>query len=639
MVNSTINIVWLIPLFPLIGFLLSGLYGKRIGNKVVGIMSSGAILLSFAASLVLLSKYVGLNQPGAEFHSTLFAWIPVADLQVNFSYQIDSLSLMMAVMVTGVAFLIHVYSIGYMKGDAGYARFFSYMNLFTFMMLNLVLADNYLLMFLGWEGVGLCSYLLIGFWYEDEANASAGKKAFIVNRIGDFGFLLGALLLFTTFGSLTYSEIFSQLDRFTIGDGVITAITLLLFVGAIGKSAQIPLYVWLPDAMAGPTPVSALIHAATMVTAGVYMVARSSFLYVLAPTSMALIAVIGAATAIFAATIALTQNDIKKVLAYSTISQLGYMFLALGVGAFAAGMFHLLTHAFFKSLMFLAAGSVMHALSNEQDMQFMGGLKKHTPKTYVVFLVGALAISGIPGLSGFFSKDEILWQAYSSPLGNIWFWIVGVIAASLTAFYIFRLLFLTFHGEPRWKEGTKAHESPNIMTLPLIILAILSVVGGYIGIPAILGGGNQFHNFLKENVAELPVGSMMHSHNEEYTIMAISTLIGLAGIFIAYIFYIRRKDLPETLAIKAKSIYALLMNKYYVDEIYDVLFIRSTKRLAIALWQKFDVLVIDGIVNGAGRIIITFGSYLRLTQSGLVQSYAFSIFIGGLIIIGYFIFS
>ena len=638
MVNSTINLVWLIPLFPLVGFLLNGLYGKRIGNRIVGLVSCTAIFLSFAVSLFLLSKYIGLNQPGAEFHSTLFKWIPVADLQVNISYQIDSLSLMMALMVTGVAFLIHVYSIGYMKGDAGYARFFSYMNLFTFMMLNLVLADNYLLMFLGWEGVGLCSYLLIGFWYEDELNASAGKKAFIVNRIGDFGFLLGALLIFSTFGSLTYSEVFSQLDEFSIGDNVITAITLLLFVGAIGKSAQIPLYVWLPDAMAGPTPVSALIHAATMVTAGVYMVSRSSFLYVLAPTTMAFIAVIGAATALFAATIALTQNDIKKVLAYSTISQLGYMFLALGVGAFTAGMFHLLTHAFFKSLMFLAAGSVMHALSNEQDMQQMGGLKKHTPKTYIVFLVGALALSGIPGLSGFFSKDEILWQAYSSSAGNIWLWIVGVIVAGLTAFYIFRLLFLTFHGESRWKEGTKPHESPKIMTLPLIILALLSVVGGYIGIPAILGGENQLHHFLQENVAEFPVASMTHSHNEEYTIMAISTLMAMTGILFAYLFYIRRKDLPETLANKAKSIHSLLKNKYYVDEIYDLLFIRSTKKLAIALWQKFDVAVIDGLVNGTGNMLILFGSYLRLTQSGLVQNYAFSIFIGGLMMIGYFIF-
>jgi len=438
MVETITDLVWWIPLFPLIGFLLNGLYGKRLGVWGVGIVGSGVILLSFVSSVVLLVKYLNLHQAGAEFHALLFTWIPVGDLHLSISYQVDSLSLLMAVMVTGVAFLIHVYSIGYMSGDKGYARFFAYMNLFTFMMLNLVLADNYVLMFLGWEGVGLCSYLLIGFWYEDEANASAGKKAFIVNRIGDFGFLIGILLLFTTFGSFTFTEIFSQLDGFEAGDSVITAITLLLFVGAVGKSAQIPLSVWLPDAMAGPTPVSALIHAATMVTAGVYMVARSSFLYVLAPASMTLIAVVGAITAIYAASIALTQNDIKKVLAYSTISQLGYMFLALGVGAFTAGMFHLLTHAFFKGLMFLAAGSVMHALSNEQNMDNMGGLRKKIPKTYITFLVGALAISGIPGLSGFFSKDEILWQAYSSPAGSIWLWIVGAAVARLTAFYIFR---------------------------------------------------------------------------------------------------------------------------------------------------------------------------------------------------------
>ena len=412
MVNSTLNLVWLIPLFPLIGFLLNGIFGRRLGDKAVGIIGSGVMFFSFIVSGYLLLNYLGLHQTGAEFHTTLFNWISVADLQLSVSFQVDSLSLMMVVMITGVAFLIHVYSIGYMNGDEGFARFFAYMNLFSFMMLILVLSDNYILMFLGWEGVGLCSYLLIGFWYEDDENASAGKKAFIVNRIGDFGFLLGALLIFVTFGSFQYSEIFSQLEGYSVGNGTITAITLLLFVGAIGKSAQLPLYVWLPDAMAGPTPVSALIHAATMVTAGVYMVARSSFLYVLAPASMTVIAVVGAATALFAASIALTQNDIKKVLAYSTISQLGYMFLALGVGAFSAGMFHLLTHAFFKGLMFLAAGSVMHALANEQDMRFMGGLRKKIPKTFITFLIGALAISGIPGLSGFFSKDELLWQVY-----------------------------------------------------------------------------------------------------------------------------------------------------------------------------------------------------------------------------------
>ena len=638
MVETITDLVWWIPLFPLIGFLLNGLYGKRLGIRGVGIVGSAVIFLSFVSSVVLLVKYLNLHQEGAEFHALLFTWIPVGDLQLSFSYQIDSLSLLMAVMVTGVAFLIHVYSIGYMSGDKGFARFFAYMNLFTFMMLNLVLADNYVLMFLGWEGVGLCSYLLIGFWYEDEANASAGKKAFIVNRIGDFGFLIGILLLFTTFGSFTFSEIFSQLGGYETGDRVITAITLLLFMGAVGKSAQIPLYVWLPDAMAGPTPVSALIHAATMVTAGVYMVARSSFLYVLAPASMTLIAVVGALTAIYAASIALTQNDIKKVLAYSTISQLGYMFLALGVGAFAAGMFHLLTHAFFKGLMFLAAGSVMHALSNEQNMNHMGGLRKEIPKTYITFLAGALAISGIPGLSGFFSKDEILWQAYSSPAGGFWLWIIGAAAAGLTAFYIFRLIFLTFFGESRWKEGTHPHESPGVMTIPLMILALLSVAGGYIGVPALLGGSNKLHHFLEANLAQLPsAGGVAHSTMEEYILMAVSVLIAVAGITMAYIFYVKSPELPRKLAGKFQRIYKLLNNKYYVDELYDFLFVRTTVKVARWLWRSFDVIVIDGLVNSSGKLLIIGGRYLRKTQSGLVQNYALSIFIGGLLMIGYFI--
>jgi len=639
MVNSTLNMVWLIPLFPLIGFLLNGLFGKRLGNKAVGIIGSGLIFLSFAVSGYLLLNYLGLHQTGAEFHTTLFNWISVGDLQLRVSFQVDSLSLMMAVMITGVAFLIHVYSIGYMHGDKGFARFFSYMNLFSFMMLILVLSDNYILMFLGWEGVGLCSYLLIGFWYEDEANAIAGKKAFIVNRIGDFGFLLGVLLLFITFGSFQYSEIFSQLDGYAEGDGVITAITLLLFVGAVGKSAQLPLYVWLPDAMAGPTPVSALIHAATMVTAGVYMVSRSSFLYVLAPISMTLIAVVGVATAIFAASIALTQNDIKKVLAYSTISQLGYMFLALGVGAFSAGMFHLLTHAFFKGLMFLAAGSVMHALANEQDMRFMGGLRKKIPKTFITFLIGAFAIAGIPGLSGFFSKDEILWQAYSSPAGGFWFWLVGAVAAGLTAFYMFRLIFLTFYGEARWKPDTHAHESPNNMTIPLIILAIFSVVGGYIGVPAILGGENRFHQYLEANLAKLPVDAAVYqSHSLEYGLMAISVIIALIAISLAYVFYIKRKELPDIAAEKLKSAYNLSLNKYHVDEIYDILFVRSIYNSSIWLWKKFDVLVVDGSVNGAGKLIVITGGYLKFIQSGLVSGYALSLFIGSLLLVGYYFF-
>jgi len=639
MVNSTLNMVWLIPLFPLIGFLINGLLGKRLGDKAVGIIGSGVMLLSFAVSGYLLLSYLGLHQIGAEFHSTLFTWISVADLQLGVSFQIDSLSLMMVVMITGVAFLIHVYSIGYMSGDEGFARFFAYMNLFSFMMLVLVLSDNYILMFLGWEGVGLCSYLLIGFWYEDEDNASAGNKAFIVNRIGDFGFLLGALLLFITFGSFQYSEIFSQLDAYSVGNGTITAITLLLFVGAIGKSAQLPLYVWLPDAMAGPTPVSALIHAATMVTAGVYMVARSSFLYVLAPTSMTVIAIVGVATALFAASIALTQNDIKKVLAYSTISQLGYMFLALGVGAFSAGMFHLLTHAFFKGLMFLAAGSVMHALANEQDMRFMGGLRKKIPKTFITFLLGALAISGIPGLSGFFSKDEILWQAYSSPAGGFWFWLVGAAAAGLTAFYMFRLIFLTFYGEARWKPETHAHESPSKMTIPLIILAFLSVVGGYVGVPALLGGDNRIHHYLEANLAKLPDDAAIYqSHFLEFTLMGISVLIAIVAIYMAYVFYIKRKELPDIVSAKLRRAYDLSFNKFYVDELYDYLFVQRLITISKWLWNNFDVRVVDGVVNGAGVLLKGSGRHLKKIQSGIVSGYALSLFIGSLMMIGYYFF-
>ncbi len=631
--------VWLIPLLPLIGFLLNGLLGRRLGDKAVGIIGSGVMLLSFAVSGYLLLNYLGLHQIGAEFHSTLFNWISVADLQLSVSFQIDSLSLMMVVMITGVAFLIHVYSIEYMRGDEGFARFFAYMNLFSFMMLVLVLSDNYILMFLGWEGVGLCSYLLIGFWYEDDENASAGNKAFIVNRIGDFGFLLGALLLFITFGSFQYSEIFSQLEGYAVGNGTLTAITLLLFVGAIGKSAQLPLYVWLPDAMAGPTPVSALIHAATMVTAGVYMVARSSFLYVLAPTSMTVIAIVGVSTALFAASIALTQNDIKKVLAYSTISQLGYMFLALGVGAFSAGMFHLLTHAFFKGLMFLAAGSVMHAIANEQDMRFMGGLRKKIPKTFITFLVGALAISGIPGLSGFFSKDEILWQAYSSPAGGFWFWLVGAVTAGLTAFYIFRLIFLTFYGEARWKPETHAHESPGKMTLPLIILALLSVIGGYIGVPALLGGDNRIHHYLEANLAKLPDDVTIHqNHSMEFTLMGISVLIAMVAIYVAYLFYIKHKELPDLTTAKLGRAYNLSFNKFYVDELYDYLFVQRLITISKWLWNKFDARVVDGLVNGAGELIMVSGRRLKKVQSGLVSGYALSLFIGSLLMIGYYFF-
>ncbi|MFQ6617938.1 MAG: NADH-quinone oxidoreductase subunit L, partial [Fidelibacterota bacterium] len=461
------NLLPLILLFPLIGFLINGLFGWRLKDRTVSIIGCTSIGLSFLFSILSFYNLLQLPEELRKIVYTLFVWLPSGSFSASFQYQLNPLSSVMTLIVSGVSLIIHIYSVGYMHGDRGYARYLSYLNLFTFMMLNLVLADNFLLMFLGWEGVGLCSYLLIGFWYEKDFAADAGKKAFIVSRIGDFGFILGIILIFINFGSINFDDVFKSAAAYPSGSFILTTITLLLFMGAVGKSAQIPLYVWLPDAMAGPTPVSALIHAATMVTAGVYMVARTAPLFSLAPSTMYIISGIGAFTALYAATIAVFQNDIKKVLAYSTISQLGYMFMAVGVGAFAAGIFHLMTHAFFKSLLFLSAGSVIHALNGVQDMRKMGGLKKYLPITYWTCITAAFAISGLPGFSGFFSKDEILWYAYSSKAGNITLWLLGIITAVLTSVYVFRLIFLTFHGERRWEEGISPRESPGVMTVPL----------------------------------------------------------------------------------------------------------------------------------------------------------------------------
>ncbi len=503
--------VWLIPIFPIIGVLINGLLGRRIeeiNKDIVHWVACLAVGLSFLLTCVLFYQMLGLPPDQRLYEFTWFDWISGGVLHTYIAYQIDPLSMMMCMFVTGVGFLIHVYSIGYMYHEEGrYYRFFTYLNLFMFSMINLVLANNYLLLFLGWEGVGLCSYLLIGFWFSEEANAIAGKKAFITNRVGDFGFILGLLLLYTQLGahgvwSLQFSEVFPHVHL--LSPSVATAVCLLLFVGCTAKSAQIPLYVWLPDAMAGPTPVSALIHAATMVTSGVYMIARSNILYSLSPFAMGVVATFGALTAIFAASIGLVQNDIKKVLAYSTVSQLGYMFLGLGVGAFAAGMFHVLTHAFFKALLFLGSGSVIHAMhhglhkvhshADAQDMRNMGGLKDKTPITYVTFLIATLAISGIPGFSGFFSKDEILWQTYAH--GHFFLWLIGAIAAGMTAFYMFRLVFMTFFNECRAPEGAAEHlhESPKSMTVPLMILAFFAAVGGYLGVPQALGGSNRIEH-------------------------------------------------------------------------------------------------------------------------------------------------
>jgi NADH-quinone oxidoreductase subunit L len=515
-------------------------------------------------------------------------------------------------------------------------------------MLLLVLADNYLLMFVGWEGVGLCSYLLIGFWFEKQSAADAGKKAFIVNRIGDFGFLLGLFIIFWQVGSLDFMTVFEKAPTvFVAGGGIITAATLLLFLGATGKSAQIPLFVWLPDAMEGPTPVSALIHAATMVTAGVYMIARSNVLYLMAPLSLAIVAIIGITTALLAATIALTQNDIKRVLAYSTISQLGYMFTACGVAAFSAGIFHLMTHAFFKALLFLGAGSVIHALSGQQDMRYMGGLKKYLPATYITFLIAALAISGIPGLSGFFSKDEIIWKSLSSEYGSLWLWIIALGTALLTAFYMFRLVFLTFFGEERIDPHAKAHlhESPRVMTIPLMLLAGLSVIGGYVGIPYVLGGGNRFEKFLEpvmnrmgeSSAGEQIMTKVTHGPTLELILMFFSVGLIIVAIYLAHYFYLKNVDLAGKLKQALSGIYLISYRKYFVDELYHGLFVRPLIGFSTILWKIFDVIVIDGTINGSAGLIGAVSQGLRKGQSGNLRRYTAIFLAGVIVIIGYFL--
>ncbi len=634
-----------ILLFPIIGVVINGFIGKRLPDKIVSFVGCGAIGLSFVFVCYFFMRLLALPVENRLIQHEIFTWIDSGAFKIEFSLMFDQLSAVMALIVSGVSFLIHIYSIGYMHGDKGYSRYFTYLNLFVLMMLILVLGDSYPLMFIGWEGVGLCSYLLIGFWYEDNEKASAGKKAFIVNRIGDFGFLLGMFMIFSVFGSLSYSEVFSRAETSgLLNDPALIAITLLLFVGAVGKSAQIPLFVWLPDAMAGPTPVSALIHAATMVTAGVYMVARSSILYALAPTAMMVVASVGALTAIFAATIGLAQNDIKKVLAYSTISQLGYMFLAVGVGAFAAGIFHLMTHAFFKALLFLGSGSVIHALSGEQDMQKMGGLKNHLPKTYMTMLIATLAISGVPLLSGFFSKDEILWYAFSSPRGDTLFWVIGAAAAGITAFYMFRLLFLTFFGESRvTKEAAEhLHESPNVMTIPLIILAGLSVIAGWIGIPQSLGGGNHFEHFLDPVFSGaqkvIQSGGAAHHGPIEYILMLSAIIIAAGGVYLAYRLYMQKPELPERFARKAGVFYRVVLNKYYVDEIYQMIVLKPFMNLSEILWKYFDVKIVDGLVNGTARTFREVGGVMRKVQSGYTQEYLVIFVLGSIFIFGYVLF-
>jgi NADH-quinone oxidoreductase subunit L len=625
--------VWLIPLFPLIGFLINGLVGKSLPKSVVGTIGSAAVGLSFLVTVAIFLEFLKLPEGVHAVEKVVYTWIASGPFKVSVAFLIDPLSLIMLLVVSGVSTLIHIYSIGYMHDDEGFYRYFAYLNLFVFAMLILVSANNFLLMFVGWEGVGLCSYLLIGFWYEKKSASDAGKKAFVVNRIGDFGFLLAVFLIFWTFGSLNFAEVFPLAAKYPVGSGVITAITLFLFLGATGKSAQLPLFTWLPDAMEGPTPVSALIHAATMVTAGVFMVARCSTLFVLAPISMTAVAAVGALTAIFAATIGMTQFDIKRVLAYSTVSQLGYMFLACGVGAFTAGIFHLMTHAFFKALLFLGSGSVIHGLHGEQDMRKMGNLKKHMPITYWTFLLATLAIAGIFPFAGFFSKDEILFHALVS--GHYIFWGIATVAALITAFYMFRAVFMTFCGESRVDHHVHPHESPPLMTIPLMVLAGLSVVGGLVGIP-IIKGANVFKDFLAPSIT--PLVHAVHAPAWfEITLMMFAMAVAGAGIYMAYKMYLKRPDLPEKITAKIPFIYNLVYNKYYVDEIYDATVVEPIKNGSDFLWHGVDENIIDGAVNGSATTVGWLSSHLRKLETGFVQSYALAILLGAVLVTGYLI--
>ena len=691
------DLIWLIPLLPGIGAAVNGLFGirffsKRMAGVLAASMMAGAFVLSANAFLQLLGT-------AERYHKVTVAhWIPpipletvngIGSFEVMWAFVLDPLSGMMLLIVTGIGLLIHIYSIGYIDHEprGGVARFFCYLNLFCFFMLTLVLGSNFLVMFVGWEGVGLCSYLLIGYWYRKQSASDAGKKAFITNRIGDWGFVMGVFLIYFTFGTLDFKEVAEAasqvpVETAAVGFGVVSAICLFLFVGATGKSAQVPLYVWLPDAMEGPTPVSALIHAATMVTAGVYMVCRNAVLFTHAPMVMEIIAVVGAITALMAATIALVQTDIKRVLAYSTVSQLGYMFLAVGVGAFGAAAFHLMTHAFFKALLFLGSGSVIHGMNEEQDMRQMGGLKLYMPVTFVTMLIGAIAIAGIPPFAGFFSKDLILARTFvHSPM----LWVIGAVTAVMTAFYMFRLINMTFFGPyrgPDWEHGQDTshagdddhghawhgpHESPQLMTVPLILLSVGAVVAGFVGIPAALGGSDAIEHFLEPSftVAGAPVAEMHHlSHAAEWGLMAFSVLLAIAGIWYAYRNYVQRPENSEQLAEQWSGAHRVLTNKYYVDEAYDATVIRGTMTSANSLWTV-DKRVVDGAVNGAGWTTIasswvshildkyvvdglinlvawTCGeaSYLfRRAQTGLIQNYAFASLLGVFAFVTWFLFA
>ena len=649
----------LIPLLPFIGFLLNAGLGRRLSQRTSGAIACGAMAASFAVSVVAVWGLVALPVSARVVTQSVFAWMTSGTFSVSFALRLDPLSALMILIVTGIGFLIHVYSTAYMHGERAseFARYFSYLNLFVAFMLVLVLGASFLVLFVGWEGVGLCSYLLIGFWYEKKSACDAGKKAFIVNRIGDVAFVLGVLLIITTFGTVDFLELATIVESRApdVTFGIVSMITLLLFIGATGKSAQIPLYVWLPDAMEGPTPVSALIHAATMVTAGVYMIGRNAVLFSHAPDTLMIVAVVGAATALIAGTIGLVQTDIKRVLAYSTVSQLGFMFLAMGVGAFTAGIFHLFTHAFFKALLFLGSGAVIHALAGEQDLRRMGGLKRDLPMTYWTFIVGALAIAGAPGLSGFFSKDEILFRTFAG--GHVVLWAVALATSLLTAVYMFRLVFLTFHGErmqpalPTDGGGGSAghtggvedhlHDPPGAMALPLMALAAGSVLAGYIGIPHALGGANRLEVFLAPSLmlggaAGEESGAHAADVALELTLMAVSTGVAVVGIGLAMFFFLRNREAAAALAARFGSAHRVLLNKYYVDEVYDGALVQPVRRLAEeGLWKRIDVRGIDGAVNGVGEVVRELGGRLRRLQSGSVRGYSASLLLGVVLILGY----
>jgi NADH-quinone oxidoreductase subunit L len=719
----------LIPLLPFLGFLVNAFLGKRLPKALSGGIAVAAMLASFAVAVTVSWPLFGLTQPGPIVEQTLYTWIASGDFHVPLAFRVDRLTVLMILVVTGIGSLIHIYSTGYMQEetDSEYARFFSYLNLFAAFMLILVLGANALVMFIGWEGVGLCSYLLIGYYYKKRSANDAGKKAFVVNRIGDFAFILGMALLFVTFGTLDFLEVGKAVTPMATETsfGVLSLIALLFFIGATGKSAQIPLFTWLPDAMEGPTPVSALIHAATMVTAGVYMIGRNAELFAHAPITLQVVAVIGTLTALMAGTIGLVQNDIKRVLAYSTVSQLGYMFLAMGVGAFSAGIFHLYTHAFFKALMFLGSGAVIHALHGEQDIRKMGGLKKDLPITYWTFLIGGLAIAGVPFLSGFFSKDEILFQTFYG--GHTLLWVVGAATSLLTAIYMFRLIFLTFHG-PRFSEaaahaghghapakaalgghgghghdahghdahghdahghGGHLHDAPPAMAFPLIVLAIGSILAGYVGVPHAIGGSNAIETFLESSfhpgsqagahaaaslhgesaataaahageapaaaehgaaAAETALAEQAATAGEhggehdpgktslELTLMGVSSALAFIGIGTAFFFFLKSPATADAIASSFSGVHKLLLNKYYVDELYDAVVVQPIKRISeTLLWKGVDAGLIDGTVNGTGTVIRGSGALLRLLQTGSIRTYAASLFLGVVIVLGYYL--